>query len=724
MKSTKLTVDQAIRKAGTLAAQGQKADAETIYREILERFPANRRALDGMQALLAPPQPAGDASVHRARGNTLKQQGRLEDAVASYDIALRLSPDDIEAANNRGIALKDLKRYDEALASYDIVLRHKPDLAVAHYNRGLVFREMGRLEDALECYERALRFKPDFAEACLNRGNVLRLLKRLDEAIASYDRALLLRPDYVDVHNSRGLALQEAARLQEAVASYELALRFRPDFAGAHNNRASALQLLDRPLEAIAAYETALRLKPDFGAALVQLLHQKALICDWSESPPLGGPEQLDIGGIAPPPFQVLAVRDDPELQLALARAWTGMQSPIVAPVPPRPARTRTGKLRIGYFSSDFYNHATMILMARLFELHDKERFEIHAFSYGPDRQDEMQRRLIAAVDAYHDVRHLGDAGVASLGRDNGIDIAVDLKGYTFDTRSGIFAHRTAPVQISYLGYPGSMGARFIDYIIADATIIPPENRRFYSEKVISLPHSYQVNDGDRPVSTEACERAELGLPEHGFVFCCFNNTYKISPREFDIWMRLLQEIEGSVLWLFDTGPLARANLVKEAGARGIDPARLVFAPKLPNPAHLARHRCADLFLDTFNCNAHTTASDALWASLPVLTMVGRSFAARVAASLLDAVGLPELITATPEAYERLAIELATDHERLSAIRSKLWANRLTTPLYDTARFARHIERGYELAYRRWADGLAPDHIRVPAVTAAHPVFS
>jgi predicted O-linked N-acetylglucosamine transferase (SPINDLY family) len=672
----KLNVDQAIRRASTLAAKGRKADAEKLYREVLERFPANRRALDGLRALGQGQ--TGAATDHFHRGNALMQARQLQGAVASYDRALALKPDFFEAHNNRGNALKDLGLQHEALASYDAVIRLQPGIAVAHFNR----------------------------------GNVLRTLRRLEEAVASYAAALRLNPQFADACNNRGFALQELGRLEEAVASYDQALKLKPDFAAAFSNRGSALQELRRPIEAIASYATALRLKPDFGAALVQMLHQKAMICDWTPPPRRIELGRLDIAAAPIPPTQVLAIADDPPLQLEVAKAWARTLSPAGGPAALRPSAPGE-KLRIGYFSADFYDHATMFLMARLFEVHDRGRFEVHAFSYGPDRQDTMQRRLTAAVDRFHDVRNLGDPEVAELARRQAIDVAVDLKGYTLGTRPGIFANRAAPVQINYLGYPGSMGADFIDYIVADPVVVPPDRRQSYSEKVITLPGSYQVNDDRRAIASRTFTRAELGLPERGFVFCCFNNNYKISPAEFAIWMRLLGKVEGSVLWLFEGDALVKANLAREAETRGVDPGRLVFAAKMPNAEHLARQACADLFLDTFNYNAHTTASDALWAGLPVVTKAGNSFAARVAASLLMAVGLPELVTSSPEAYERLALELATDPDRLAAIKAKLAANRLTTPLFDSERFARHIERAYELAFQRCVEGLPPDHIEV-----------
>ncbi len=399
---------------------------------------------------------------------------------------------------------------------------------------------------------------------------------------------------------------------------------------------------------------------------------------------------------------------------------WAAERFRHIAPQPlPRPTAADAAadaahrdaaprRLRIGYFSADFFSHATMFLMAGLFRAHDRGRFAIHAYSYGPPRDDAVRRDLAGRVDSFTDIGAMGDSDVHALARRHGLDIAVDLKGFTQHNRSGLFAARLAPVQISYLGYPGTMGADCFDYILADSVVIPPEQRAHYSESVIRLPHSYQANDDRREIAANCPSRAELGLPEGAFVFCCFNNTYKIAPDAFAIWMRLLRQVDGSVLWLFRANRWAEANLRREAAAHGVDPARLVFAERLPQSEHLARHARADLFLDTFNYNAHTTASDALWAGLPLVTRAGRGFAARVGASLLHAVGLPELVTADDAGYEALALALARDPARLAAIRARLAENRRSAPLFDTAGFTRAIEAAYETACARYLDGHAP----------------
>ena len=411
--------------------------------------------------------------------------------------------------------------------------------------------------------------------------------------------------------------------------------------------------------------------------------------------------------------FPILGLTDDLSVQRKSAEIWNIDKNPAMRSLGPIIKQPRHPKIRLGYYSADFHNHATAYLMAELFERHDKEKFELIAFSFGPETKDEMQIRVSQAFDHFINVASLSDIEVALLSRELGVDIAIDLKGVTQDARLGIFSFRAAPIQVSYLGYPGTLGADYIDYLIADKTLIPLQGQQYYSEKIVYLPNSYQVNDRHRVIAPTQFTKQELGLPEEAFVFCCFNNNFKITPDVFDSWVRILKAVDASVLWLFQDNPTAVMNLRKEATLRGLDPARLVFAKRMDLPEHLARHKAADLFLDTRPYNAHTTASDALWAGLPVLTCMGESFASRVAASLLNAIGLPELVTETQADYEALAIALATNPGKLQEIKEKLGRNRLTTPLFDTALFTKHIEVAYSMMYERYQDDLAPDQIEV-----------
>jgi protein O-GlcNAc transferase len=656
------------------------------------------------------------AEAYTNRGNALFELKRLDDALANYERAIALKPDYAEAYNNRGNALFEMKRLDDALASYDKAIAHKPEYAEAYSNRGNALFELNRLEEALASYDKAIALKPDYAEAYGNRGNALFELQRLEDALASYDKAIALKPDYAEAYGNRGNALSEMKRLDDALASYDKAIALKPDYADAYNNRGNAFFKLKRLEDALASYDKAIALKPDYEFLFGMILHIKMKVSDFPnvESQFAQVSEEILRGAKVSVPFPILAISSSLEVQRKAAEIWVSNRHPVRAALPPLIKRARHGKIRLGYFSAGFRNDPTSYLIADLIEKHDRSNFEIIAFSFGPDQKDKMRSRMEAAFDQFIDVRNQPCRYSTILSRNMEIDIAIDLGGFTAFSRSDIFALRAAPIQVSYLGYPGTMGADFIDYIIADRIVIPEDSKRHYCEKIVYLPNSYQVNDTKRSISDKTFTRAELGLPPMGFVFCCFNNNYKITPRIFDRWMRILKQVKGSVLWLFEGNEKAAGNLRKEALARGVNAERLIFAKRLPLDEHLARHCSADLFLDTLPYNAHTTASDALWAGLPVLTCLGETFAGRVAASLLNAIHLPELITTTPEAYETLAIELAANADRLAEIKHKLAKNRLTTPLFDTNLFTKHIEAAYAAMYERYHADLAPSHIYVP----------
>jgi protein O-GlcNAc transferase len=717
------------------------AEAHNNRGVVLATLGRNEEAVESYRKALAITPNYADALSNR--GNALMQLKRYDEALTSYDRALSIRPDYAEANYNRGNVLKELKRYDEALASYDRALRLLPNLAEAHCNRGVALHELGRLDEALASYDRALGVRPDYAEAHYNRGNALEGLKRFDEAMASYDRALSLWPNLAGAHTNRGNTLRELKRYDEALASYDRALALQPDLAEALSNRGMILHELKRYDEALASYDGALSLRPDYvealsnrGTTLQELKrfdealatydrllavapdHAHAFsgaascainLCDWDMRTRLTADLNAHISGKTSviSSFILLGYSGDPALQLQCARNYAEHRIPAL----PQPLWTgqtwRHDRLRVAYLSADFRTHATAFLMAELFERHDRSRFEIIGVSFGIDDGSEMRRRLIAAFDQFHDVRGKSDREVARLLHDLQADIAIDLKGYTHESRPEIFAYRPAPIQVSYLGYPGTMGASFIDYIVADKIVAPFEHQRFYSEKIVHLPDCYQVNDSKRKIGERAPTRQQAGLPEHAFVFCSFNNNWKIAPDVFDVWMRLLHHVEGSVLWLLRDNDGAERNLRKEAERRGIDPARLVFAGRLPPDEHLARHRLADLFLDTLPCNAHTTASDALWARLPVLTCLGAAFAGRVAASLVNAAGIPELIAGNLEEYKALALKLARDPALLAELKGRLARNRATCPLFNTDRFARHIEAAYTTMWETWQRGEA-----------------
>jgi protein O-GlcNAc transferase len=650
------------------------------------------------------------AEAHYNRANTLKVLGRFGDALASYDRALVPRPDFAEALCNRGVALHELNRFDEALISYDRALAVRPDYVEAIYNRGNALERLKRFDEALAAFDRALALRPNLAEAFANRGNALRELKQFDAALASYDNALALRPDFAEPHCNRGIILHEIKRFDEALASYDKALAARTDYIDALSNRGVTLQELKRFEASLADFERILAIRPDHPHAFSGAAFCAVNLCDWDSRARIASELSAHISGKKSivSCFALLGYSDDPALQLQCAKNYLASQIPVL-PAPLWTGQTwRHDRIRIAYLSADFRTHATAFLMAELFEKHDRSRFETIAVSFGRDDESPMRQRLVAAFDQFHDVRTKSDRDVAQLLHELQVDIAIDLKGYTQEAQPEILSYRPAPIQASYLGYPGSMGAPFIDYFIADRISALPALQPFFTEKIVHLPDSYQVNDSHRKIAGEAGTRQEAGLPEKAFVFCSFNNNWKITPEVFDIWMRLLQRVEGSVLWLLSDNDGAERNLRKEAERCGTDPARLVFAGRLTPEQHLARHALADLFLDTLPCNAHTTASDALWAGLPLITCTGQAFAGRVAASLLHATRLPELVTDNLADYESLALKLACDPALLAGIKAKLARNRTTCPLFDSTRFARHIEAAYITMWETWQRGDQP----------------
>jgi predicted O-linked N-acetylglucosamine transferase (SPINDLY family) len=575
---------------------------------------------------------------------------------------------------------------------------------------------MGRHEEALASYDAALALRPDHAGAHNNRGIALWSLKRLAEALQSYDVSITCKPDHAEAYNNRGTTLLEMNRPEEALASLRKALELRPGYPDAVRNHATALGVLRRFDESFATYDKLYREAPDLTGVEGQRLNAKMQICDWQEldSESAHLVQSIRSGHPASQPFYLLTVPSTAADQLQCSRLWTQAHFPQLKQPVWRGETYQHDRIRIGYVSADFRHHPMAYLVAGLFESHDRSRFEVTAFSLAADDNSEARRRLHGAFERFIDASGWSDDQVVERARELEIDILVDLMGFTTHARTAIFARRPAPVQVSYLGFPGTMGAPYIDYLIADRIVIPEYQRQHYSESVALLPDSYFVNDSRRVIAATQFSKEQLGLPPTGFVFCCFNITTKIAPEIFDCWMRILKQVPGSVLWLLDSNAKATDNLKKEAAARGIDPGRLVFAPRMAPADHLARHRVADLCLDTLPYNAHTTACDALWAGTPIATCLGETFAGRVATSLLYAIKLPELVRTTLQGYERLAIELATQPVKLAGIKRRLAANRETAPLFDTGRFTGHLEAAFAAMVERQRAGEAPSDLVVP----------
>ncbi|MFO1248721.1 MAG: tetratricopeptide repeat protein [Alphaproteobacteria bacterium] len=624
--------------------------------------------------------------------------GALVEAEKLYRRILELHRTDFGARYGIGIVHLQQGRAAEALAVLDLLTIDNPDNADLITQRGQALVDLGRHQEAMAAFDRALAIRPGNALSLLYRGNLLLESGAPDAALTAYEQLLQVAPGYDEAWFRHGAALWHLERFEGALASYQRALAINPGRFGAAFNSGTVLLKLDRYDEALAAFEAARAIAPAHPHVLGGIAGAVlggADLARWEECR-AQVTAAVGAGSAVIPPLTFLPFCDDGALRRACSEAFVGDRIGAIPSPLWNGERYGHDRIRVAYLSSDFHQHATAELIAGLIERHDRSRFEIAAFSFGRDDGSDMRARLIKAFDRFEDVRGLTDIQAARLLREGEFDIAVDLKGHTEGARAGILAHRPCPVQVSYLGYPGTIGAPWLDFILADATVLPLSEQAFYSEKIIHLPHCYQVNDSSRVIADEAPSRAQAGLPPDRFVFCCFNAAWKITPQIFDVWMRLLAAVPGSVLWLLDDNESARGHLRVAAAARGIDPARMVFAPRVQQAAHLARHRLADLFLDTLPYNAHTTASDALWSGLPLVTCKGKSFDGRVAASLLIAIGLPELITTSLRDYEALALSLARDPARLAGIRGRLAANRLSSPLFDTAAFCAAIEAAYQ----------------------------
>jgi protein O-GlcNAc transferase len=689
-------------KAIALHRSGQLTDAERLYRDVLAADPRDFAALhllgvihaqqgkneDALveidAALLLKPDDA-DAQLNRA--NVLKVMGRTDEALAGYARALELKPDWPQSLNNRGTVLRDLGRYQDALAAYDRALAAAPDYAEALNNRGIVLQDLKRPAEALEAYDQALRRAPHFAAAFNNRGSVLLEMRRFGDALSCFDRALALRPGDIEVINNRGNALQGLARYDEALTAYDQALALNPDHVSALNNRGGALQQLKRYEEALASFDKAGSPEAFGGAAMAALN-----LCDWDRADRIAAEMERRIGGgDAVPPWVLLGYSGDEALQRrcaanVIARRFAHLPSPLAT------TPYRHDRLRLAYISSDVGYHPVATHIVQLIESHDRSRFEVIGVGTNPDDGSAQRKRLVAGFDRFIDAHGQAPFAIAQQLRVLEIDILVDLNGHTRDDNFDVLSHRPAAVQASWLGYAGTTAAPFVDVMIADGIVA--QDARAFSETLALLP-CYFPNDNGRAIGSPPA-RAEAGLPEDGFVFCCFNANWKITRPVFAIWMRLLAQVPGSVLWLKQPGEKAKANLVAAAGGAGIDPSRLVFAGPAALPQHLARHQLADLFLDTLPYNAHATGCDALWSGLPLLTQRGTAFAGRVCASLLTTLELPGLIAETAAGYEATALDLARNPERLKEIRARLTANRATSPLFDTPRLTRDLEALYQ----------------------------
>jgi predicted O-linked N-acetylglucosamine transferase (SPINDLY family) len=755
-----------IEEAVALHQAGRLDDAARLYLRILQRAPRDFNALHFLGILRLAQGKAGEAArligqalqvdarvsdAHLNLGNALAAQGQVEAAIASFRAAIEREPCLAQAHFNLGNALKSLGRLDEAVAAYGQAVALAPAYVEAHYNLGNALRALGRLDQAVACYDRAVGLKPGHIDAWLNRGDALRLLQRIEAAAASFEQALKADPRSLPALNNLGNVLATLRRFGAAIAVFRRALSLTPRSAGTLVNFAACLRNagqfedaasscrealaiepgnadatynlglavleLGRHDEALAQFRRTLDLAPDHQDALSVALSTADASCDWPAVAALEPrfAEHLARGDIAIDPFYALNRPCDAAAQLLCAKNYLARRG-----IRRRDAGFRDAapgpKLRIAYVSADFRAHPMSLLVGETIRRHDRSAFEVFGISHGADDGSEARRVIAASFDRFIDVTAESDEAVARIIHALGIDIAIDLGGLTRNSRMGIFAWRPAPVQVAYLGFAGSCGADFIDYILADRFVLPADQQDFYSERIVHLPDCYFVNHAQRPSGSVVPSRAECGLPETGFVFCSFNNTYKIKPDIFAIWLRLLASVPGSVLWLLGDNEAATRHLRAAAAAGGIEPHRLVFAPRASQAAHLARHGQADLFLDTVPVNAHTTTGDALWAGLPVVTCPGRTLIGRTAGSMLAALGMPELIVPDLAAYEVLALALARDPARLAALRRAIEERCRSSTLFDAARYARHFEAAYLAMAERRRAGLPPAGFAVAAL--------
>ena len=645
---------------------------------------------------------------------TFKDFGDLDAAVKSYERAITLNPNFAEAHNNLGNVFKDLDRLDAAVKSYERAIASNQKLSEAHYNLGVALKQLKQLDAAVRSLNNAITLKPDYAHAHNNLGSCFTLLGQMSLAIDCYKKALAIKPDYAEAHNSLGNVLNILGQIKAGAKCFEKAIEINPNFAEAHNSLGNLFRKLKQRDNAQLCYERAFAIKPDMDFILGSLLNNKMNLCEWDNfSDQLKNlRDKINNNKEVIGPFSLLGLIDDPALQRKTSEIFTNYHYPHDHSLPKINFYSKHKKIRIGYFSGDFKVHPVAYLTAELYELHDRNCFEIHAFSLGKNTKDEMNLRVKAGVDQFHDVQLMSHKEVVLLARSLEIDIAVDLGGFSGNSRPKVFAMSAAPIQISYIGFLGTMGADYYDYLIADPIMIPKKNQKYFVEKIAYLP-SFQVNDSKDLPPKISFSRNDVGLPEQGFVFCCFNNTYKFTPDVFDSWARILQSVEGSVLIVYASNDSSKTNLTKEIVRRGVEAERLILGESIPKPEYLARYRVADLFLDTHPYNAGTTASDALRMGLPMLTLLGDSYQSRMGASILSALNLPELITTTAKEYESLAIELASNPEKLKAIKDKLASNLSTAPLYNTPLFTKNLESAFTEMYERYHQGLEPDHIYV-----------
>ena len=646
-------------------------------------------------------------------GICLEKLNDLDGAIKNYNLAINNRPNFAEAHNNIGVVFQKLRNFDQAILQYKKAISYKNLYLDAYINLANLFKETKQFEEAIKNYDLAINLNPNLAEVYNNKGNALKEIRKFEEAIKNYDLAINLNLNLAEVYNNKGNALKEIRKFEEAIKNYDLAINLNPNFAEAYFNTATTLQDIKNFEKAVLYFEKALLLDKEIPFCKGYLLHAKMLCCNWRGLNELSKEIYNDVekNRYSATPFGYQAICDDESNLQKCAQLYSNKRFPEIKNNLFSKKVSKNKKIKIGYLCGEFREQATSILMTEVWEKHNKEDFEIIAFDSGWDDKSLRRNRIINAFDKFIDISKVSDFDAAKIIYKEQIDILINLNGFFGTGRPVVFSYRPAGIQINYLGFPGTIGSKYIDYILCDQTVVPLESKKFYNEKIIYLPDSYQANDTKRNISDKKFLREELSLPNESFVFCCFNNNYKITPNMFDVWAGLLKKIDNSVLWLIEGNPEATENLKKEAKIRNIDASRLIFAKRMKLEDHLARHKNADLFLDTLPYNAHTTASDSLWAGLPVLTCLGKAFPGRVAASLLRSLDLPELITYSENEYISKAEELALNPEKLTLIKNKLDINKFSQPLFNTELFCRSLESAFKVIFEKHSLGLETEDI-------------
>ena len=693
-KSSDLNNEETLfRKGESLLNIGRLEQATEIFEKLIK---LNDRNFNATHAL---------ANIAGTSGNWVK-------AMNYFQILINLNNSIPSIHNNYGIVLKNLGFKKEALKSYDFAISLKQDFIEAIYNRGIILNELKNFKEATDCFDKVIKLNPNYSEAYNNCGIAHKEINNYNQAIVYYQRAIELNPLNSQAYYNIGIVYSELQNYITAIKYFEKAIEIKPHFIEALFNQGQALFSLYQYEDALVIFKKALVIKPDYDNLFGAYIHTQMNMCDWNKfNDGVNNLISKIKKNIVIEPFPLLAITDSLSAQLDNTSFSLNTKYPLIQPNNIIKYK-RKEKIRIAYISADFREHPVAFLVAEMLEKHDRNIFEIYGFYSGPTDQSMMHLRISSCFDQFINIHRKSDTEVANLFEEMEIDIAIDLTGATRGERIGIFSHRVAPVQLSYIGYLGTLGTNYYDYLIADKTIIPTEYQQYYSEKIVYLP-SYQVNDSKRVISKKIFSKSELNLPESDFVYCCFNNNYKITPTTFSGWMRILIAVPDSVLFLYSGNKWAEKNLKREAEICGVNSARLVFGGHLERSDYLARYRSADLFLDTFPYNAGTTASDALWAGLPVLTLMGESFASRVAGSILNAIDLPELIAYTQTQYEEIAIELARQPELLKKIKNKIVTNQYNTLLFNATKFTNKIESAYMQMYERYHNELPPDNIYV-----------